>query len=250
MTRFSILSITLLLLATASTGAADPKPIKILFLGDTGHHQPRERFAQLQPVLAKRGIELTYTDQVADLNPKTLFAYDGLVIYANTTKIAPEQEKALLDFVEGGKGFIPLHCASYCFLNSDKYIDLVGAQFKSHGTGTFKTTIAEPNHPIMKGFKGFESWDETYVHTKHNEKNRTVLEYRDEGGKKEPWTWVRTHGKGRVFYTAWGHDERTWGNPGFQNLIERGIRWAVGAGPGPARAATEPPEMTRKRTDV
>ena len=45
--------------------------------------------------------------------------------------------------------------------------------------------------------------------------------------KKEPWTWVRTQGKGRVFYTAWGHDERTWGNPGFQNLVERGVRWAV-----------------------
>ena len=29
----------------------------------------------------------------------------------------------------------------------------------------------------MKGFSGFESWDETYVHTKHNEKDRTVLEY-------------------------------------------------------------------------
>ncbi len=55
-----------------------------------------------------------------------------------------------------------------------------------------------------------------------------MLEYRVEGDKKEPWTWVRTQGKGRVFYTAWGHDERTWGNPGFQNLVERGIRWAVG----------------------
>src|SRR5205807_4442955 len=79
-----------------------------------------------------------------------------------------------------------------------------------------------------KGFAGFESWDETYIHTKHNEKDRTVLEYREEDGAKEPWTWVRTQGKGRVFYTAWGHDQRTWGNPGFQNLVERGIRWAVG----------------------
>ena len=28
----------------------------------------------------------------------------------------------------------------------------------------------------MKGFDSFESWDETYVHNKHNEKDRTVLE--------------------------------------------------------------------------
>src|SRR5207248_235942 len=67
---------------------------------------------------------------------------------------------------------------------------------------------------------------ETYLHHKHNTKDRTVLELRVDGDVKEPWTWVRTHGKGRVFYTAWGHDARTWGHPGFQNLLERGIRWA------------------------
>ena len=66
----------------------------------------------------------------------------------------------------------------------------------------------------MKGFGGFASWDETYVHHKHNEKDRIVLEQRVEGKFAEPWTWVRTHGKGRVFYTAWGHDARTWSHAG------------------------------------
>jgi putative membrane-bound dehydrogenase-like protein len=235
------------------------KPLKILFLGDNGHHRPAERFRQLQPVLEKRGIELTYTDKVDALNPKVLAGYDGLIVYANIDRLSPEQEKALIDFVEGGKGFIPLHCASFCFRNSKRYIDLVGAQFQRHKTGTFRTTIAEPNHPIMKGFPGFESWDETYVHTKHNEKDRTVLEYRMEGDKKEPWTWVRAQGKSRVFYTAWGHDHRTWTNPGFQDLVERGIRWAVGKDPVRAvpkeRTSAQEgpfpvPEMTPKRTDV
>src|SRR5688572_9467734 len=211
--------------------AEEPKPLKVLFLGDNGHHRPAERYRQLEPVLAKRGIELIYTDKADSLNSKNLENYDALVVYANTTKITPEQEKALLEFVEGGKGFVPLHCASYCFLNSPKYIDLVGAQFKEHKTGTFKATPADADHPIMKGYAGFESWDETYVHTKHNPKDRTILEYRVDGDKKEPWTWVRTQGKGRVFYTAWGHDHRTWGNPGFQELVEHGIRWSVGQDP-------------------
>jgi putative membrane-bound dehydrogenase-like protein len=230
--------------------AEEPKTLKLLFLGDEGHHLPAERFRQLQPVLAKRGIDLTYTDKVEALNPALLAKYDGLIIYANTTRITPEQEKALLDFVAGGKGFIPLHCASYCFLNSPKYIELVGAQFQRHETGIFRTTIPDPNHPIMKGFGGFESWDETYVHTKHNEKDRTVLEVRAEGDRKEPWTWVRTHGKGRVFYTAWGHDERTWANPGFQNLVERSIRWACGGDPSVVPAFRDQPEMTTIAKDV
>jgi putative membrane-bound dehydrogenase-like protein len=231
MTRSFTFALVVGLLSTAALPADEPKPIKILFLGDDGHHKPNDRYRQLQPVLAKRGIDLQYTDKADALNPKTLAGYDGLLIYANTTKITPEQEKALLEYVESGKGFIPIHCASYCFLNSPKYVDLVGAQFKSHGTGTFRTTVADANHPIMKGYKPFESWDETYVHTKHNEKDRTVLEYRVEGDKKEPWTWVRTQGKGRVFYTAWGHDQRTWSNLGFHALLERGIRWATGNDP-------------------
>jgi hypothetical protein len=238
-----------------SLHAQESKPIKVLFLGDNGHHRPAERFRQLQPVLAKRGIDLTYTDKMEALDPKLLSSYDALILYANTTQINPGQEKALLSFVEGGKGFIPIHCASYCFLNSPKYVDLVGAQFLKHGTGTVRTSIAVPDHPVMQGFGGFESWDETYVHTRHNPKDRTVLEYRDENGQKEPWTWVRMQGNGRVFYTAWGHDHRTWGNPGFQNLIERGIRWAAGHKPGLAgEFRADPPfpipEMTPKRTDV
>src|SRR5262249_19250842 len=247
-----LFAVTVALVSVTALPADQPPPLKVLFLGDNGHHRPNDRYRQLVPVFAGRNIDLVYLDKADALDPKILAGYDGLIIYANLEKITPEQEKALLDFVDGGKGFIPLHCASYCFLNSPKYIDLVGAQFLRHNTGTFRTTIAEPDHPIMKGFKGFESWDETYVHTKHNEKDRTVLEYRKEGDKKEPWTWVRTQGKGRVFYTAWGHDDKTWGNAGFQNLVERGIRWAVGKDPGvvPAFGFNDKPEMTSKRKDV
>src|SRR5262245_791959 len=94
-----------------------PETLRVLFLGDNGHHNPRERFAQLAPVLKPRGIELTYTDQMKDLNPTTLAQYDALVLYANIDEIGAEQAKALLDYVNGGRGFVPLHCASYCFRN-------------------------------------------------------------------------------------------------------------------------------------
>jgi putative membrane-bound dehydrogenase-like protein len=168
---------------------------------------------------------MEYTDSLDDLNSAKLAGYDCLVIYANWEKISPEQEKALLDFVERGGGFVPLHCASFCFLNSPKYVELVGAQFKSHSAGVFKETIVQPDNPVMKGLSPIESWDETYVHTRHNTNRVVLAERRDDKGA-EPYTWVREQGKGRVFYTAWGHDERTWSNRGFQALVENGIRWA------------------------
>ncbi|WP_417748689.1 PVC-type heme-binding CxxCH protein [Rosistilla oblonga] len=223
--------------AAGNRPAAAAEPLRLLFMGDNGHHRPAARFLELATALQPRGISLQYTDRMDDLNPDTLAGYDGLVLYANIDKIEDDQAAAVLDFVASGNGFIPLHCATYCWRNHPEMIALMGAQFQRHGGRVFSTEIAAPQHPVMQGFGGFTSWDETYIHHLHNEKDRTVLEYRAEGeqadGKqREPWTWVRTHGKGRVFYTAWGHDQRTFDQPGFHNLVERGIRWACGDDPG------------------
>ncbi|MFN7732993.1 MAG: PVC-type heme-binding CxxCH protein [Pirellula sp.] len=207
-------------------------PLKILFLGDQGHHRPADLYRVLEPAMKKYGIEVTYSEDVAtSLTARRLGEFDGLLIYANIDELGKPEEESLLEYVRSGKGLIPLHCATYCFRNSNAYIELVGAQFKEHGGQRFTTQIVGQDHPIMKGFDGFESWDETYVHHKHNTKNRVVLEERTQGQlapgtQSEPWTWVRTHGDGRVFYTAWGHNMDTWGNPGFQNLVARGITWA------------------------
>src|SRR3954468_1337954 len=95
-----------------ATGQAAAPTLRVLFLGDNGHHRPADRFKQLQPVLAKKGIELEYTEKLEDLNRAKLAGYDVLAIYANHTRIAPEQEQAMIDFVERGGGLVPLHCAS------------------------------------------------------------------------------------------------------------------------------------------
>jgi len=209
--------------------AADDQPrrIELLFLGhEIEHHNSREYFPILAAALTNDGINITYTEDVNDINSKNLDLYDGLIIYANHESIKPQQEKALLDFVSEGKAFIPIHSASFCFKNSPKYIDLVGAQFMNHGTGTFSTTIVNKEHPAIQGVEEFSTWDETYLHDKIAD-DITVLMERVEGDHREPWTWVKQHGDGKVFYTAYGHDERTWNQPGFQQLVKQGILWAV-----------------------
>ena len=249
-----------LLFVLTGANTATAVDLKLLFMGDNGHHRPSERFHELAPVMEARGIALKYTDRMENLTAETLADFDGLVLFANIDKIEDAQARAVLDYIASGKGFIPLHCATFCWRNNPEIVKLMGGQFQRHGGQVFGVVNAEPTHPIMKDFGGFTSWDETYIHTLHNEENRTVLEYRVEGDQapgntKEPWTWVRTHGKGRVFYTAWGHDSRTWTNPGFSNLVERGIRWACGQDVSvvPAFHDTEsftPPKMTELTKDV
>ncbi|KQS32982.1 PVC-type heme-binding CxxCH protein [Dyadobacter sp. Leaf189] len=209
------------------TSSAEGRRIEILFLGhDSRHHFSEKFFPMLSLPLFQKGINLTYTSDLNDLNPETLSQYDGLMIYANHNTITNAQEAAMKDFVEGGKALIPLHAASFCFQNSDWYIKAVGAQFNTHKYGTFTAPITKPEHPVMAGLKPFETWDETYVHHKINP-DIEVLQERIEGDHHEPWTWVRTQGKGRVFYTAYGHDERTWKQKGFHDLVANGVMWAV-----------------------
>src|SRR5687767_14015681 len=107
--RFLIFCIAILAFVVSPACGAESGKLKILFLGDSGHHKPADRFKQLRPVLAERGIELTYTDKMVDINAENLAKYDGLAIYANTTHIEPEQERALLENVDGGKGLIATH---------------------------------------------------------------------------------------------------------------------------------------------
>ena len=222
-------------LRRTSPRRTNPRRGEVLFLGNVGKHHDSGKYAPWLAIsLFKQGINLTYTVDLNDLNAKNLSHYDGLIIYANHDTLSPAQEQAMKDFVESGKGLIPLHSASGCFKNSDWYIKTIGGQFKSHGTGSFTTTIVDKKHPVMQGLSEFTtSWDETYVHQNLNP-DMTVLMTRPvqagkEGDRQEPYTWVRKQGKGRVFYTAYGHNDSTWTNPGFQKLVNNGVMWALGS---------------------
>jgi putative membrane-bound dehydrogenase-like protein len=224
--------LSVLLLGAAATKEAPPGPprrLEILFLGHTNNRNHNSEL--LADIMTKEyfksGINITFTSEPNDLNEKNLKNYDALILYANYDTISDAQAKSLLDFVRSGKGFIPLHSASFCFRNNAEVVELIGGQFKSHRVDTFSATIVKPEHPVMQGNSSFTTKDETYVHDKLS-KNIEVLTERVEGSHHEPYTWVRSYGKGRVFYTAYGHDQNTFNNQGFLDLVRSGIIWAVG----------------------
>lgn len=199
-----------------------PRRIEVLFIGCSGHHKPIEKFRTIRRAHGIKGINYTYANVPTALNKENLAKYDAVLVYSNNEVMTKDQEVALLDFSTNGGACVFLHCACGCFRNSEAYIKLLGAQFESHGGEVFRPETIKPDHPVMKGYQGFECWDETYIHQKHNE-DRVVLQMRG----KEPWTWVRTNGKGRVFYTASGHDDRCWNLPEYQDLVYRGLMWTL-----------------------
>ena len=208
---------------------ATPRRIEVLFLGaDTPEHSSQKATALFVPSLAKEGINVSWTDQVSDLNARNLARYDLLMVYGNFEKIAPAEEAALSAYVAGGKGLVAIHSASDMFRTSAVWGKLIGGQLDHHGpVTTFTAAVKAPTHPVVREFTAFETKDETYVH-KNAAADRTVLMDRAEGSGREAVSWVRTEGKGRVFYTALGHDETTWKNAAFTSLLRGAILWTAG----------------------
>lgn len=214
--------------ANKSAGTEVARRAEVLFLGHESVHHNSNRYApMLMTPLFEKGINMTYTTDTNDLTDENLKKYDGLIIYANYNTISAAKEKTLKDFVQGGKGLIPIHSASACFGNSAWYVQAVGGKFRSHKAGVFSPVTVNRNHPIMVDVAPFSSWDETYVHSNVNP-DMTVLQERVEGSTREPWTWVRNEGDGRVFYTASGHNDSTWTQPEFLKLVRNGVLWAIG----------------------
>ncbi|MEQ1631939.1 MAG: PVC-type heme-binding CxxCH protein [Planctomycetota bacterium] len=231
-------AVVALLAAAALAGAQDPAPkddvarrLQVLFVGaptrNGPHHDPITRYRALKKGLGVDGIDLTYTEDPASVfTDDGLQPFDAVLLYGNWDQngmLPKAQSKALLDYVDRGGAFVPVHCASACWGRSPEFVRLVGGRFARHGTAEFEVENVAPDHPALAGSPSFRAFDETYEHDEHGT-DRTVLQLRE----NEPWTWVRTQGEGRVFYTAAGHDHRVWDQAAFQQLLRNGILWAVG----------------------
>jgi putative membrane-bound dehydrogenase-like protein len=211
-------------------------PVRVLFVGhEAQNHRSDLYYPMLLTALGRDAIWFDYvtTPEAAFGDADFLANYDAVLLYANHAKIDPGHWENLKSFIEEGGGFVPVHCASWCFQNIPEFDQVVGGRFAHHKTAIFRPKTMAPDHAAIKDVPGFEAWDETYVHINHNPTDRIVLQVREVGPEDnitepEPWTWIRTQGKGRVFYTASGHDERVWSLPEFHQLLKRGILWSVG----------------------
>jgi len=131
--KIRLLPIFFLISLFASAGAEEG-PIRVLFLGhESKHHNSNEYF----PVLAKAlGRDAIYFDYVTTVGAALdaadyLGRFDALLIYANHPRLTATQWKNLQGYVRGGGGFVPVHCASWCFSNVPGFDQLVGGRFKS-----------------------------------------------------------------------------------------------------------------------
>lgn len=183
-------------------------------------------------------------------NAKNLDYFDAVVFYTTGELDMDDSQKAdLLSFVrDDGKGFVGVHSAMDTFYKWPEYGVMVGGYFDGHPWNTFKAPILieDPNTPMTRHFGAKEVVvnDEIYQPRDWSRDKVRVLMRLDEGKldlaspKIKPgikrtdrdWavTWIRSYGKGRVFYSTLGHTYDAWDDKGVATMYLEGVKWALG----------------------
>lgn len=186
-------------------------------------------------------LEVTVSNDIADLTPELLAKTDVVMFYTTGTLPMGDMKDRLIQWVHDGGGFVGIHAATDTFKDDPAYNQLVGGVFDGHPwNNDVRIIIDDPTHPAMLAFMpkkptaepSFHIADEIYQFRSLNPKMH-VLAHLDpatpkaEPGRAYPNVWTLQPGKGRVFYTAFGHRPEVWKDTRFQEHLLAGIRWAA-----------------------
>lgn len=239
-----------ILAAVCSVHAEDGK-ICLLILSGANNHGWKATTPVLKQMYEESGrFTVDVTENVPALTGADFAKYDALVSnYTTYPKIAgcrwpAATEKAFLDYVAAGHGFVLFHAASTAWNDWPEFCDLIGITWQKdkttgknisgHGAQhSFAVTIVDKEHPVTKGMKDFQHVKDELYHRqlKHSTARVLATTFSDKAkggsGTDEPMIVVTELGKGRVFHNAMGHDPKPMAGVGFRTLMLRGTEWAA-----------------------
>lgn len=157
-------------------------------------------------------------------------------------KKAGELENNLINFVKKGGGLMVVHGAIVMQNNSMAFSEMIGGSFDYHPPQQeVVLELAEPGHPLLKAFEGesFVHVDEPYLFKNaYTHKNFRPLLYMDTSKltkkKKEIdekikyVSWIKRHGKGRVFYVSPSHNAQSFEDKRLLKFFLDGAQYVLG----------------------
>ncbi len=244
--------LSLLLTACAATArtrddsANAPRKVLYFTLSAGFKHDVLPESERILRELGRRSgrFEVTVSQDPAMLSARELAKYDALVFYTTgELPIDARQKQDLLDFVEGGKGFVGVHSATDTFYQWPAYGRMLGGYFDKHPWHEEVTVkVEDREHPATRHLgERFDITDEIYQFKDWSRDDVHVLLSLDPDSvdltlpdvhrtdRDFALAWTRQQGQGRVFYTALGHRSEVWNDPRFQRLLVGGVLWSMGA---------------------
>lgn len=245
-----------------------PRKVLVSSLATGYCHAVIPHVKEVMNVLAATGaFEVVHSNEIDMFTPAKLKQFDAVVlnnactknpkrnwfidVLANNKDLTDEQrlaraaelEQSLTDFVAGGKGLVAVHGAVVFLNNSENFGKMLGGSFSLHpACQRITLTPVDPKHPLVAAFKGepFIHTDEPYLFFRaYNDKNfRPLLEM--DVAKLDPQaqtkmkgdhryvSWIKTHGKGRVFYVSPSHQPESYESARMLQFYLDGIQYALG----------------------
>lgn len=228
-----------------------PRTLLVFNLSNGFKHEAIPYWAKALEVMAEKtgAFKVEHSEDMGVFATETLRRFDA-ICFNNTTKLVFDdaQKKALLDFIQGGKGIVGIHAATDNFYEWPEAATMIGGQFSGHpwcADGTWAIKIDDPNHPLTQSFggKGFKVKDEIYrtqapFYSRSKQRVLLSLDMADEATrtvkdiKPEDMdtgiSWIKRVGNGRLFYCSLGHNtDLTWTTTILEHYLA-GIQYAMG----------------------
>ncbi len=219
--------------------ARGPWPHALVLIGDQPH-EPGHIEEGLQPVFEATGVIPHFAVDVKSLTAENLAKVGLLVILrdglqrpgpdarADFLWMTPEQQRAVVAFVEGGGGFLNLHNSMGIYPEDGPYLDLLGGRYIGHGPlERFQVEVVDPDHPITRGVRAFFVADEQHTPPYDEKRVHLLLRNRSDDGKTAAAGWAREPGRGRLCHLANGHTREALLHPMYQRLLCNAVRWCL-----------------------
>jgi type 1 glutamine amidotransferase len=239
----------------ATVEPARPRKLLVFWRCEGYFHQSIPVGNRALEVMGKRtgAYDVVVTDDYSVFTRENLKQFDAVCLN-NTTglkfdpKETPERCEALMEFVKNGRGIAGIHAATDNFNEWPEAQEMMGGKFTGHpwgAGGTWAIKIDEPDHPLTAAFKakGFKINDEIYrteppLYSREKQLVLMSLDMSDQTTRNvngfKPTdvdtgiAWVKTWGKGRIFYCSLGHNDHIFWNPAVLQHYLDGIQFAFG----------------------
>ena len=221
-----------------------PKQKKVLVFSKTAGFRHASAIAAGKTSLLELGRKKKFgvdTTESADVfTPENLMQYAAIVFLCTTGDVLNDTQQAAFEqFIRNGGGYVGLHSAADTEYDWPWFGGLNGAYFKNHPRPQEAVfTIVDSNHIATAHLPTtWKRFDELYTF-KWIGTDLQVLITIDENsytgggnGENHPMAWYHAYDGGRGFYTALGHDNKSWEDPLYLQHVLGGIQYAMGAAP-------------------
>lgn len=244
--QIAIVLTVLSVFAITAQAAAAPKSLRVLIFSGLNNHDWKSTTPVLEQMLkaCPRFGVVDITGTPGTMDAAAFGKYDVIVSnwtpYPDTKRQWPETtEKAFLDFVKNGGGFVVVHAAACTFQVWPEFQQIIALTWKEGHTShtqysPLKVDVEDAGHPITRGMAPFWTKDELYqkmVQMNPGELHVVCKAFsapeKSGTGQYEPVLVTTQAGKGRGVNLVLGHDAAAMQNMGFQTLLLRAAEWAA-----------------------